>query len=101
MPLAPSARDDFRRVVAASARQNGDFSPRHIDRNFNHAHVLFIGERRAFTGGAARNEEVDAGVNLALDERAQGAFTDGPVESEWGNERCASSSKHETPSYGR
>src|SRR5215468_1007658 len=87
-------RDDIRGVVATGASENGHSALGDIEGDFNNPHVFFIRERGALAGSAARDKEVDAGLNLALDQRAESAFTDGAIDSKWRNERCPSSSKH-------
>jgi hypothetical protein len=56
--------------------------------------VFGVGEGGAFTGGAAGDEEVDARVNLALDERADGGLVERAVGAKWGYECGAGAGEH-------
>ena len=59
--------DDFVGVVAAGAGQHGDFAFGFFQRDLHHAQMLGAGERGALAGGAAGDEEIDAGLDLAAD----------------------------------
>src|SRR5260221_1621935 len=86
--------DDLGGVVSASAGENRHFALGYFESELDNTEMLGVGERGAFAGGPAGDEEVDARVNLALDESADGGFVEGAVGAEWGYERSAGAGKH-------
>ena len=56
--------DDFVGVVAAGAGEHGNFALGLFQRDLHHAQMLGASERRALAGGAAGNQEIDAGLDL-------------------------------------
>ena len=86
--------DDFGGVVAAGAGEDRNFALGDFESEFDDAEMFGVGERGAFTGGAAGDEEVDARVDLALDERAEGGFVERAVGAKWGYECGTGSGKH-------
>jgi hypothetical protein len=76
MPSAPRASispfDDLAGIVASGAGQHGDFTLGLFQRDLHHSQMFRTGERRAFAGGAAGDQEIDPGLDLAAHQRAQG-----------------------------
>src|SRR5208282_3432265 len=88
------ALDDFGGVVAAGAGNDAHPAARLFDRDLDDAVELRVRERRAFARGAAGHEEIDAGVDLALDETAQRLLIEGLVPPKRSDQRRAASGKH-------
>ena len=86
-------RDDFGGVVAAGAGEDRDLALGDFEGELNDAEMLGMRERGAFPGGAAGDEEVDARVELALDERAESGFVERAVGAKWRYECGAGSGK--------
>src|SRR5262249_14957858 len=57
--------DHFLRVVASGASEDRDLPRTLLDGNFDDTKMLGARQGRAFSGGAARHEEIDAGGDLA------------------------------------
>ena len=72
--------------VRARAGHDRHPATRLIDAPFNHELVLLVRQRRAFAGGADRNQPIGALGDLPVDQGAEGFLIDGPV-AEWGDER--------------
>src|ERR1700719_1053555 len=87
-------RDDFSGVIAAGAREDGHFALGDFEGELDDAEMLGVRERGAFSGGAAGDEEVDACVELAGDERAEGLLVERAVSAKWRYECGAGSGKH-------
>jgi predicted protein tyrosine phosphatase len=90
---AASRFDDFVRVVAAGAGQHRHASARLAHDQFDDAHLLLVGERRHFPGRAARNQEMDTGVNLPLREPRHTRFIERAVAPEGRDQRGAATGK--------
>ena len=82
MPSTPRRFDLVRQfdhlagVVAAGAGQHRNFALGFFERDLDHAQVLGARERGALAGGAAGHQEIDAGVDLPADQRAQRRFVE-------------------------
>src|SRR5713101_5784903 len=86
--------DHFRGVVAAGAREDGYLALSQFDIDLHDAEMLLACECRALAGSAAWNEEVDACLDLPLDQLAQRLFVERTVFPKWGNKSRPGSNKH-------
>src|SRR5260370_2985166 len=84
----------FRGVVTARARENRNLPLRQLDRNLHDAKVLFVRPRRAFASRSARNEKIDARLDLPSNQSSQRCFVDSAVVSKWRNKSSAGPGKH-------
>ena len=89
--------DDFARVVAARAAQHRHLALGLFDRDLDDAQMLGARERGAFAGGAAGNQEIDSGIDLAADQPAQRLFIERQIAPERSDQRRAASGKHVPP----
>src|SRR6266581_6560053 len=86
--------DHFRGVVTAGAREDGHLALSKFDSDLHDAEMLLACECRALAGSAARNEEVDACLDLSLDQLAQRLFVERTVFPKWRNKSRPGSNKH-------
>ena len=83
-------RDRLLRVVRSRAGDDGHAPPHLLHGDLHDAAMLGERHRRRFAGGAARDDEVDALVDLPVDEAAQRAFVDrAPVRERRGERGAA------------
>src|SRR5205823_3637841 len=66
--------DDFGSVIAAGAPEDRHLTASQFDGDLNDAKMLFVRERGALAGGSTGNEEVNACLDLSLDQSSQGGF---------------------------
>src|SRR5262249_30180711 len=76
--------DHFARVVAAGAGEDRHAAAGLLDQSLDRPEPLLVRERRALAGGAARDQEVNAGVDLPAAEATDGRL----VEVAGAGERC-------------
>src|SRR6185369_7122589 len=68
--------DNLGSVISASAGEHGNLAFSFLQRDFDHAQVFLMRQGRAFAGGAARNQKIDAGLDLATDQPSQNLFVE-------------------------
>src|SRR5439155_10214704 len=66
--------DDFPGVIAACAPEDRHLTLCQFDGDLNDAKMLFVRERGALAGCSTGNEEVDACLDLSLDQSSQSGF---------------------------
>src|SRR5260370_20162218 len=81
-------------VVTAGPREDRYVALSQFDSDLHDAEMLLACECGALAGSAARNEKVDACLDLPLDQMAQRLFVERTVFPKWGNKSRAGSSKH-------
>jgi hypothetical protein len=70
----------------ADASDDGDAAGSRLDALLEDGLALVDGQGGKLSGAAARDQAVDAGVNLTLDVDVEGREVNGPIGSEWGDE---------------
>src|SRR5207302_7860707 len=81
--------DRARRRIAAGAREHGHASVGAPDDDLDDAAMLVRGQRRILAGGAARDEKIDAAVDLKIDEAFQRRFVERAAVRKRSDEGCA------------
>ena len=81
------------RVVAAGPGQDRHAAFRFSDDQFDDPNALLLGQRRSFAGRAARDEEMDAGVDLPARKAADGCFINRAAARKRRDEGGSASSK--------
>ena len=94
------ARGDFFRLldgvvrgVGGRAGHDGDASGDDFDGGVDDVQPFVVGERGSLAGGAAGNQEINAGLDLPRDQIAQGSVVDGAVLMKRSYERSATSTE--------
>src|SRR2546429_1641787 len=90
-----SEEDHFRRVVAARAPKDWHLALAQFDGDLNDAKMLFVRKRGAFARGSTRNEEVDACLDLPLDQSSQCGFVKRTITTKRCDKCSACACKHD------
>src|SRR5260370_23121953 len=86
-------------VVASRARHHRNLAVRFLQRDFHDAPALVVRQRWAFSGRAARDEEMDSGLDLPPHQPAQSSFVEREITLKWRNQRRTATCEHDVSPY--